>query len=193
MHGANDSLFLSGFISIDCGISEDSSYTDQVTGIYYTSDATFIDTGISNSISPEFKTNSLPQQLWNVRSFPEGINNCYTLRPARGRGNKYLIRAQFMYGNYDAKNQLPEFDLILGVNMWESVQLDNASSVISKEIIHVLSSDYIYVCLVNTDSGIPFISALELRLLDNSMYETQSGSLVRYARWDFGSPYELIR
>ncbi|KAL6335306.1 hypothetical protein AAG906_029547 [Vitis piasezkii] len=182
-----------GFISIDCGISEDSSYTDQVTGIYYTSDATFIDTGISNSISPEFKINSLPQQLWNVRSFPEGINNCYTLRPARGRGNKYLIRAQFMYGNYDAKNQLPEFDLILGVNMWESVQLDNASSVISKEIIHVLSSDYIYVCLVNTDSGIPFISALELRLLDNSMYETQSGSLVRYARWDFGSPSELIR
>nr|CAN65001.1 hypothetical protein VITISV_023487 [Vitis vinifera] len=193
MHGANDSLFLSGFISIDCGISEDSIYTDQVTGIYYTLDATFIDTGISNNISPEFKTNSLPQQLWNVRSFPDGINNCYTLRPARGRGNKYLIRAQFMYGNYDAKNQLPEFDLILGVNMWESVQLDNASSVISKEIIHVLSSDYIYVCLINTDSGIPFISALELRLLDNSMYETQSGSLVRYARWDFGSPNELIR
>lgn len=101
-----------------------------------------------------------------------------------------------MYGNYDAKNQPPEFDLVLGVNTWDSVKLDNPSNVISKEIIHVLSSDYVYVCLVNTDSGIPFISALELRLLDNSIYEIQSGSLTSFARWDFGavgSPYELVR
>ncbi|PNX70276.1 receptor-like protein kinase, partial [Trifolium pratense] len=36
---------LSGFISIDCGLPEHSSYSDRKTGIGYISDAKFIDTG----------------------------------------------------------------------------------------------------------------------------------------------------
>ncbi|XWS18924.1 hypothetical protein CRYUN_Cryun32bG0086700 [Craigia yunnanensis] len=42
----------SGFISIDCGISAASTYNDATTGIKYISDATFIDSGVSKSISP---------------------------------------------------------------------------------------------------------------------------------------------
>ncbi|RVW51965.1 LRR receptor-like serine/threonine-protein kinase IOS1 [Vitis vinifera] len=118
----------SGFISIDCGLAEDSSYYDEETHIYYTSDATFIDTGVSKNIAPEFKTSNFLKQFVNVRSFPEGIKNCYTIRPARGKG-----------------------------------------------------------------FGTPFISVLELRLLNNTIYTTASGSLVPYWRPDFGSPKGFIR
>ncbi|KAJ4717965.1 protein kinase family protein [Melia azedarach] len=44
-----------------------------------------------------------------------------------------------------------------------------------------------YICLANTGSGTPFISALELRALKNSSYSTQSGSLLLFFRLDIGS------
>ncbi|KAK0595704.1 hypothetical protein LWI29_009220 [Acer saccharum] len=179
----------SGFISIDCGIPPASGYNDETTDIKYISDATFIDTGITKSIPPEFQTNSLEKQFYNVRSFPEGNKNCYTLNPAQGKNGKYLIRARFMYGNYDGTRSVPQFDLYLGVNVWDNIKLNNASSVFTTEIIHVPSANNIYVCLVNTGLGTPFISSLELRLLKNSTYETQtlSESLVLLRRYDFGS------
>jgi hypothetical protein len=151
-----------GFISLDCGLPQNSSNNGRTTDIYYISDATFIDAGISNTISPEFRNNA-KQHLWHVRSFPQGLRNCYHITITIGV--RYLIRGTFMYGNYDAGDKLPEFDLHLGPNMWDSVKLSGASAVIYKEIIHVPSSNYIHVCLVNTGSGTPFISTLELRPL----------------------------
>ncbi|KAK7837762.1 putative lrr receptor-like serine/threonine-protein kinase [Quercus suber] len=41
-----------GFISIDCGIPEGSSYKDGATEINYTSDSTFTDTGVNGNIAP---------------------------------------------------------------------------------------------------------------------------------------------
>ncbi|KAL6335728.1 hypothetical protein AAG906_039491 [Vitis piasezkii] len=122
-----------------------------------------------------------------VRSFPEGTKNCYTLQPQQGKDNNYLIRASFMYGNYDSKNQLPEFKLYLGVNEWDTVKFNNSYDIVRKEIIHVPRTGHIDVCLVNTGSGSPFISALELRQLNNSIYTTQSGSLILFKRLDIGS------
>lgn len=92
-----------------------------------------------------------------------------------------------MYGNYDAGNKLPEFDLHLGPNMWDSVKLNDASTVTYKEIIHVPSLNYIHVCLLNTGSGTPFISALEFRPLPNNTYVSTSGSLALFARVDIGT------
>ncbi|KAE9453458.1 hypothetical protein C3L33_14677, partial [Rhododendron williamsianum] len=37
------------------------------------------------------------ERLLNVKSFPEGDGNCYALVPEQGKGNKYLIRASFVY------------------------------------------------------------------------------------------------
>nr|GMC55694.1 probable LRR receptor-like serine/threonine-protein kinase At1g05700 [Ipomoea batatas] len=172
----------SGFVSIDCGLPQDANYTDAITGIHYVSDAGFIGTGVissavSSAASQPFKT---------LRSFPQGTRNCYTLRPSPGKGSKYLIRAGFWYGNYDGKNQIPEFDLYLGVDSWDTVTL-NSSSPSSLEIIHVLSSDFLHVCLVNTGRGTPFISTLELRNLNVTMYATTAGSLQTFARLDLGS------
>ncbi|KAH9665610.1 protein kinase domain-containing protein [Citrus sinensis] len=179
----------SGFISIDCGIPASSGYNDEITGIKYISDETFIDTGTSKSIAPEFQSNALERQFNHIRSFPEGTKNCYTLNPAQGQNYKYLLRARFMYANYDGRNNVPQFDLFVGDIIWDTIKLDNASSIMTTEIIHVPPRKNIYVYLVNTGLGTPFISSLELRLLKNSTYETQSlaESLWLLRRYDFGS------
>lgn len=177
----------SGFISIDCGISGNSSYKDSVTNIKYISDVNFTETGISKSISSDFNTTTLPQQFWYVRSFPEGERNCYTIKLAQGKGFKYLIRASFMYGSYDGQGTAPVFDLYMGVNKWGTVVMGNESNIIIKEVVHVLPTSSICICLVNTGFGSPFISALELRLLKNASYVTDFDLLALHRRLDVGS------
>ncbi|RVW51923.1 putative leucine-rich repeat receptor-like protein kinase [Vitis vinifera] len=133
------------------------------------------------------------KQFMNVRSFPEGNKNCYTLRPEGGKGNKYLIRARFMYGNYDSNNHLPKFKLYLGTDEWVTVNIEDASAYIREEIIHVPTTDDIYVCLVNIGGGTPFISTLELRPLNNSIYDqSEQGSLLLFNRWDFCKPENAL-
>uniref|UniRef100_A0A2N9F1L1 Protein kinase domain-containing protein n=1 Tax=Fagus sylvatica TaxID=28930 RepID=A0A2N9F1L1_FAGSY len=175
----------SGFISLDCGLPQNSSYTEHITGINYISDATFIDTGVSMSISPAYKLNSLEEQYLYVRSFPQGIRNCYTI--SLTSGTRYLIRGSFLYANYDAKSKPPAFDLHLDANKWGSVTIIDDSTFIYSEIIHVPNLDHIDFCLVNTGHGTPFISALELRPLKSDTYVTQSESLSTFVRLDFGT------
>ncbi|WJX42991.1 hypothetical protein P8452_30154 [Trifolium repens] len=172
-----------GFISIDCGLLDKPSYTDETTSIYYTWDVNFTDTGVSKSISSKHKA-SLERQFWNVRSFPKGTRNCYTLFVSQGSSKKYLVRASFAYGNYDGKNSLPEFDIYLGAKWWESIVFEDSSSVITKEIIFAASSDYVHVCLFNTGKGTPFISVLELRVLNSDAYLVNSLELL--GRFDVG-------
>lgn len=180
-----------GFISIDCGLVDEASYTDETTSIYYTWDVNFTDSGESHSISPEYKA-SLDRQFWKVRSFPEGTRNCYTLFVPQGSSKKYLVRARFVYGNYDGKDSLPQFDIYLGSKWWESVVFEDSSSVITKEIIYAASSDYVHVCLFNTNKGTPFISVLELRVLNSDAYLVNSLDLL--ARFDVGlQGGEIIR
>ncbi|XP_041001964.1 putative leucine-rich repeat receptor-like serine/threonine-protein kinase At2g19230 [Juglans microcarpa x Juglans regia] len=175
-----------GFISIDCG-SNVEDYIHPTTGIPYTSDEGFIDTGIAATVSRNYD-DRVKQTL---RSFPQGKRNCYTLRPNEARNKKYLIRARFAYGNYDGKDKGPVFDLYLGVNKWRTVDNTNETY---HEIIHVASTDYIDVCLVNIGQGVPFISALELRHLDSSMYRIESGALLQLRRIDVaGTGNSIIR
>ncbi|XP_016562625.2 LOW QUALITY PROTEIN: senescence-induced receptor-like serine/threonine-protein kinase [Capsicum annuum] len=191
---ANAQIDQSGFISIDCGTPQGPNYMDAATGLHYVPDSGFMDTGVNGTISTEFQANGLEQQLFTLTSFPQGIRNCYTIRFSQGKGKKYLIRTRFLYGNYDGKSQPPNFDLHLGVDFWDTIKIDNASSPLLREIIHILSSDFVHVCLVNTGRGTPFISTLELRLLNSSMYETKSGSLQNVMRLDLGSTSsQLVR
>ncbi|BBH08326.1 root hair specific 16, partial [Prunus dulcis] len=121
--------------------------------------------------------------LWETK-------NCYTLRPEAGKGSLNLIRASFLYGNYNGENKLPEFDLYLDVNFWSTVRFGNASEIVTKEIIGFAQSDSMHICLVNKGLGTPFISALEFRPLNSSTYGTEYGtsaSLVLFRRLDIGS------
>ncbi|KAK4790439.1 hypothetical protein SAY86_017743 [Trapa natans] len=140
---------------------------------------------------------SIQQLLTNLRSFPNGTRNCYTLPVKQGNSSststKHLIRATFFYGNYDGLWQTPEFDLYIDVNYWTTVKSNYTSS----EIIYSTWRNYINVCLVNIGSGVPFISVLEARLLDNSIYSTTSGALQTTFRLNMGSldiyrhPYDV--
>ncbi|XP_060669442.1 LRR receptor-like serine/threonine-protein kinase IOS1 [Ziziphus jujuba] len=177
----------SGFISLDCGLPKDSRYLEPSTDIDYISDVPFISSGISKSILPEYKLATQPRHVEYVRSFPQGVRNCYKLNVTRAA--KYLIRTTFLYGNYDGQNKLPRFDLYLGPNKWVTVNFSSVNLSIMKEIIHNTSQSHLQICLVNTNSGTPFITALELRPLRNDTYftSTGSGSLALTHRFDIGS------
>ncbi|CAB4302987.1 unnamed protein product [Prunus armeniaca] len=179
---------VSGFISIDCGLAGNSSYTENTTGINYISDETFIDTGERKSVLQEYGYR-YQEPYTSLRSFPEGNRNCYEINVTDGY--KYLIRSSFVYGNYDGQNKVPEFDLHLGANLWSSVKLESASTITHKELIHVPGRNYIHVCLVNTGSGVPFISALEIRPLLNGSYVTEGESLALDMRFDTGQNANL--
>ncbi|XP_055961717.1 LRR receptor-like serine/threonine-protein kinase IOS1 [Mercurialis annua] len=182
IHGQDQS----GFISLDCGLPANTSYSDEATTLDFISDEPFIETGISKSITPESGANNIFRPLWYVRSFPQGNRHCYNITLTK-YNTEYLIRTTFMYGNYDGLNQKPSFDLYLGPNKWVTVQILNGSFPQRKEIIHRPKSKYIHVCLVNTNSGTPFISALELRPLPHGIYVSEYGSLALFERDDVGS------
>jgi len=139
------------------------------------------------------------EQQKNLRSFPDGSRNCYTLPSTIGK--KYLLRATFTYGNYDRLNKTQDgslflFGLHIGVNIWESVNLTNIdpTSVAWKEVLTVAPSNSVSVCLVNLGSGIPFISSLELRPLQDTMYPfvNTSVSVSHFQRYRFGTVNDYI-
>ncbi|KAI4305438.1 hypothetical protein L6164_028804 [Bauhinia variegata] len=103
----------SGFISIDCGLPAPTHNIDSTTGISYISYASFINSGVNKTVQDEFK-NDYQRYMWSLRSFLEGKRNCYKINVTHPR---YLIRATFLYGNYDGLNDHPIFDLYLGANI----------------------------------------------------------------------------
>lgn len=178
-------VFVSGFISIDCGRLNSANYSEENTGIIYVSDTTFIDSGESKSISSEYRAINYEQHRY-LRSFPQGTRNCYRINNIQN-GTKYLIRSTFVYGNYDGLNKTPIFDLYLGANFWDTIKLDTIGYYsLGKEIVHVPLQNYLHVCVLNTGFGTPFISTIELRPLNLSYYKTETGSLALLYRWDTG-------
>ena len=111
------------------------------------------------------------------------------MKPEQGENSNYLIQFYFYYGNYDNKKKTPKFDVYVGVNFVYTLDLDQDEVYIPIlfDVIHVPTSDIIYVCFINTGSGIPFISALELRPLDKSLYPFNFGALINSWRYDLGT------
>ncbi|KAJ3678992.1 hypothetical protein LUZ61_021156 [Rhynchospora tenuis] len=165
------SLSLTSFISIDCGATSGTSYEDS-RGILYVSDDSYIDTGKNNKIDPKYTSPS--NQASTLRSFPNETRNCYTLWNVT-KGAKYLVRATFLYGNYDGKQMAQsstplQFDLVVNVGFWITVNITDASSEYAYEVVAVASNNFIWVCLVNINMETPFISVLELRPLKSNLY-----------------------
>ncbi|KAJ3678958.1 hypothetical protein LUZ61_021122 [Rhynchospora tenuis] len=95
----------------------------------------------------------------------------------------------FMYGNYDSKMALPAFDIYVGVNYWSTIVIPDSDGAYFNEIITTTTSDYLQVCLINTDRGTPFISALELRQMETTLYKDANAtqSLVWFKRFNMGA------
>lgn len=97
--------FITGFISLDCGLPlNEPPYIESETGIQFSSDENFIQSGKTGRIPKNLESDNLKQYA-TVRYFPDGIRNCYDLRVEEGRN--YLIRATFFYGNFDGLNVSP--------------------------------------------------------------------------------------
>ncbi|CAN8321492.1 unnamed protein product [Cochlearia groenlandica] len=175
-----------GFINLDCGLSvQGSPYKESMTGLTYSSDEDFIQSGKSGKITKELEA-LLRKPVWTLRYFPDGIRNCYNVNVKQG--TKYLIRASFVYGNYDGLNIVPNFDMYIGPNMWVTV---NTSDTI-EDLLHVSRSNSLQVCLVKTGTTIPLINTLELRPLPEDIYITESGSLKRLLRGYFSNSGNYI-
>ncbi|XVF83108.1 hypothetical protein PTKIN_Ptkin16aG0106400 [Pterospermum kingtungense] len=150
-------------------------------------DKDFINTGENRHVLPNYRSMDRWRVLNNVRSFQEGERNCYTLKPDQGKNNYYRVRASFLYGNYDGKDEIPEFGLYIGVDFWATVQLSSDSERTYYEIIYFLSADTVSICLVKTGSGIPFISALELRPSDHPFNNGTNHVALSYYPRDLGA------
>ncbi|CAA7017627.1 unnamed protein product [Microthlaspi erraticum] len=99
------------FISLDCGLHHAvSPYTEPLTGLTYTSDANFTQGGQSGRVQKVWEEAYKPFTV--LRYFPDGVRNCYNLKVTLG--TKYLVKALFLYGNYDGLNDGPKFDIYLG-------------------------------------------------------------------------------
>uniref|UniRef100_A0ACD5U0J5 Uncharacterized protein n=1 Tax=Avena sativa TaxID=4498 RepID=A0ACD5U0J5_AVESA len=186
-----------GFISIDCGLQGDMGRTDNVTKLAYVPDNGEYtdDAGTCHNISAVYITPFMHRSWYNVRSFAAGARNCYTLR-SLVPGLKYLVRASFMYGNYDGLNRPPGFDLHVGVNYWHPVKISRPDEAKYVEVIVVVPDNFVQICLINTGAGTPFISGLSLRPLKKTMYPqvTTAQGLVLLNRFNFGpTKNELIR
>lgn len=176
-----------GFVSLDCGSPEGTMYTEISNNITYVSDAPFVKSGVSESLGSRMGADTVPfpRQMRSLRSFPQGIRNCYNVSIVNG--TKYLIRASFLYENYDGLNILPAFDIYIGNSLWERVNFTDIHIEPSFELIHITSSNEVHMCLINIGNGVPIISSLEFRPLLNITYQTASRSLSLQSRFDFGS------
>lgn len=154
------------FISIDCGGT--SNYTDTSTGLAWVSDMGIMKQGTSVELeNPE--ANSV--QYRRRREFPvDNKKYCYTLRTQERR--RYLVRATFMYGSLKNEETYPKFQLYLDATQWSTVTIFDASRTYVNEMIIRAPSNSIDVCICCATTGSPFISTLELRPLNLSMYAT---------------------
>ncbi|KAJ7975313.1 Leucine-rich repeat receptor-like protein kinase [Quillaja saponaria] len=154
-------------VNIDCG--SNTSHTDEFS-VAWTGDQNYINSGESkvveySSTVPYYMSETVMSSL---RVFPTLKKNCYTINV--DKGEKVLIRASFVYGNYDSKRSPPTFDLLFDGNFWTKVNTSNLQGVYH-EAIYVTKKNTTIICVAQTlTNQIPFMSALELHSLNYKMY-----------------------
>lgn len=151
-----------GFVSIDCGALA----AQNSTNISWVPDSPYVTTGENANISNA----SIPYNT--LRFFSGNLpKNCYVFNSTANMS--YLVRAGFLYGNYDNSNTLPSFELIFDATHWTAVEITGTYDVISHEMIVAASGGSFSVCVARTNvsTSVPFISSLEIRQLsDQNMY-----------------------
>ncbi|CAN4091360.1 unnamed protein product [Withania somnifera] len=182
-------------VLIDCGAVVDSVVNEQK----WVSDTGFVSAGTAKNLTIEV----LDYTLSTVRTFPLQNNVfkkfCYEVPVYRG--GKYLVRTTYFYGGVNGNLNPPVFDQIVDGTFWSSVNttedywrgMSSYYEGVYKAIGKTMS-----VCLAAngyTDSD-PFISALEIVLLADSLYNStdfNTYALTLIARSSFGNNGSIIR
>ncbi|KAM7266019.1 hypothetical protein ACFE04_003702 [Oxalis oulophora] len=157
----------SGFISLDCGGKE--NFTDEI-GLTWSPDDNNTNFGEKADISV---FNETRKQYTTLRYFPTDSTSrkyCYAINVTSR--TRYLLRATFLYGNYDSNNVYPKFDVSVDATHWSTIVISDADTIEQIELIFLASTPTISVCLSNATTGNPFISTLELRQFNGSVYFT---------------------
>ncbi|KAF5745628.1 LRR receptor-like serine/threonine-protein kinase [Tripterygium wilfordii] len=172
---------------ISCGASGE----QKLGTLKYIPDEGFISVGNKSVL----KGQDLLPILTTVRYFPDtsARKYCYVIPVIKG--GKYLIRTTYYYGGFDGGTEPPVFDQIIQGTKWSIVNTteDYANGMSSYyEIVVVSSGKTLSVCLARNEhtSSSPFISALELEYLEDSMYNSSDFNkyaLTTVARHSFGN------
>lgn len=180
----SSSAQMPGFVSLDCGGTE--SYTDEIGLIWSPDPLTYGET-VNIKVANETR-----RQYTTLRHFPaDSRKYCYNLNVTSR--TRYLIRATFLYGNFDNSNVYPKFDISLGATHWATIVISDANALEVRELIFLATSPTISICLSNATTGKPFISTLELRQFNGSVYYTEFEEefyLTVSARINFGADSE---
>ncbi|KAK4437880.1 protein disulfide-isomerase SCO2 [Sesamum alatum] len=164
----------------------------------YVPDDDFISTGNKTTLS---RTDILPR-LRTLRYFPNSNARkfCYSFNVVKE--GKYLVKTIYFYGGFDGGKEPPVFDQIIDGAKWGIVNTteDYANGGTSfYEAIVVARNKILSVCLArnqHTAAGSsPFISSLEVYLIDDSVYNSTNFNenlLVTIARSRFGTDGDAI-
>ncbi|XVF05589.1 hypothetical protein REPUB_Repub05bG0185700 [Reevesia pubescens] len=175
------------WVRIDCGA--DRSYED-ANGDTWNTDEDYIKTG-SNERVPQ-NSSSKVEQLNTLRVFKEQNKNSYTLPTPTS--TRYLVRAMFLYGNYDGLSKPPIFDLEFDGNKWATV-VTNMTDSTYYEMIYATKGESISVCLTRTqDQQFPFISRLESLPLPVDMYAQMRRDMAWFKsyRYNYGANDQIL-
>ncbi|XP_010241285.1 PREDICTED: putative leucine-rich repeat receptor-like serine/threonine-protein kinase At2g14440 [Nelumbo nucifera] len=138
--------------------------------------------------------------LSTLRFFPDKSARKYCYEIPVSKGGKYMIRTIYYYGGFDGGKVPPVFDQIIEGTKWSVVNTtDDFANGLSSyyEIIVVTRVKMMSVCLARNEHTVssPFINALELDILESSMYNSTNFSkhaLITVARNSFGYDGDMI-
>ncbi|MQL84895.1 hypothetical protein Taro_017385 [Colocasia esculenta] len=179
---------------INCGSKKEST----INGFKWLTDDGFVGEGNRSEIA----TPGVAPVLASLRYFPypAARKSCYIFPVAKG--STYLVRTTYYYGAFDGGSSPPVFDQIVSGTRWSAVNTsaDYARGLASYyEIIVGATGKTLSVCVARNaataPSASPFISAVEVESVDDSVYNTTDFSayaLATVARHRFGGPGPIL-
>eukprot|EP00253_Pinus_taeda_P017961 PITA_17961 len=176
-----------GFLSISCGAKTNQTGENNITWI---PDAHYIDVGQSADIGNVTSEEAYGFYLHRMRYFPKPLNkSCYQLPVAPDV--PHLLRLWFYAGNFSGyADPSPYFAFSIETEDMLASRNVSVNDVPSfYEHILVTKGRVLYICLVRTsETGDPFISAIEIRRLQHGMYtDAQPGTILfTVSRFDAG-------
>ncbi|KAK2414183.1 putative LRR receptor serine/threonine-protein kinase [Trifolium repens] len=181
-----------GFLSLSCGGK--TSFNDS-SNISWFQDTPYITTGKTTTIN--YNDGSLSTNI-SARFFPYSRRHaCYRI-PVNNATSLILVRAKFVYKNYDGHRKPPTFYVSLGTAIAAKINLAKNDPLI-EEFLWEVNKDTLVFCLNSIpNGGSPIISLLEIRPLPKGSYikgkEDFPNKLLRMSyRIDCGHINESIR
>ncbi|KAL2460243.1 Leucine-rich repeat (LRR) family protein [Abeliophyllum distichum] len=177
---------------LNCGANDDV----EEGPLKYVTDDDFITTGKKTNIK---KPDTLAI-LQTLRFFPNAGAKKYCYSIPVVKGGKHLVKTMYYYGGFDGGEEPPVFDQIIDGTKWSIVNTteDYAMGLSSYyEVVVMAQNRYLSICLARNEHTVssPFISALEVHSLDDSVYNStdfKKYALVTIARHSFGSDGHII-